>query len=186
MNQREFESVVESYRECLYPMGLPPNMAVWYSRGYLYDFLDFLSMVDRYRSRGDRILDFGAGHGFFSVLLVEAGYRVSGVDVEMAGPNQVSRCSTADYGDVAERLARPDLLEKLYGRLMERWPLELVLYAGRALPYEDSSFEGVVAHAVLEHIPLASFSGALEEIRRVLREGGNFFVFRTPRRGGYS
>ena len=50
------------------------------------------------------------------------------------------------------------------------------------IPFEDSRFDGVFSHALLEHLtdPL----GALSEMRRVLKDGG-IIGARVPDHGGY-
>jgi ubiquinone/menaquinone biosynthesis C-methylase UbiE len=46
------------------------------------------------------------------------------------------------------------------------------------LPYEDDSFDLVIGHAVLHHLP--DLEGSLREIRRVLRPGGRCVVAGEP------
>ena len=54
-------------------------------------------------------------------------------------------------------------------------------YDGKKIPYGDHSFDAVVAYAVIEHIRPELLNQLLDEINRVLKPGGYFFVFRTPR-----
>lgn len=48
----------------------------------------------------------------------------------------------------------------------------------RQLPFADDTFEGVWAHAALQHLPRAQMRGALAELRRVQRCGPVFVSFR--------
>lgn len=50
-------------------------------------------------------------------------------------------------------------------------------FDGVRLPFPAHSFDVVFAACVFHHIDAASQPGLLDEIRRVLREGGRFFVF---------
>jgi SAM-dependent methyltransferase len=54
----------------------------------------------------------------------------------------------------------------------------LVRVAGRAqaMPFDDASFDAVVAAEVLEHIPAGDREAALAEMLRVLRPGGRMIV----------
>lgn len=49
------------------------------------------------------------------------------------------------------------------------------------IPYPSSSFDAVLSCGVLEHV--ANEQGSIEEIRRVLRKGGIFFIYNLPQRG---
>ncbi len=48
---------------------------------------------------------------------------------------------------------------------------------GKQLGFEDGSFDLVFAACVLHHVPLEDRAALYQEIRRVLRPGGFFFVF---------
>jgi SAM-dependent methyltransferase len=48
------------------------------------------------------------------------------------------------------------------------------------LPYESESFSAVLSVGVLEHVP--DLTGSLEEVHRVLRPGGLFFLLMFPNR----
>ncbi|HVM15775.1 MAG TPA: class I SAM-dependent methyltransferase [Egibacteraceae bacterium] len=48
----------------------------------------------------------------------------------------------------------------------------------RRLPFADDTFEGVWAHAALQHLPRAQMRAGLAELRRVQRSGPIFLSFR--------
>ncbi len=101
---------------------------------------------------GSRVLEIGCNPGQFTEILVQAGFRVAGVDL------------------------RPEDRSALWQRLdveVRRANLE-----EEALPYDGSSFDGVVFSEVMEHLG-ASPLPVLEETRRVLRPGG-ILVLSTP------
>ena len=52
------------------------------------------------------------------------------------------------------------------------------------LPFQGCSFDYVLAVGVLEHVP--NESGSLEELYRVLKPGGQLFIFFAPNRWSYT
>ncbi len=100
---------------------------------------------------GQRVLDL-AGPKLLSVLLARQGVRVTAVD-------QLEReiaTWQALAGDVPE--------------------LELRVADGRALPFEDDSFDHACSISVLEHIEEPGDAEALRELARVVRPGGRVLV----------
>ncbi len=101
---------------------------------------------------GSAVLEVGCNPGQFTEILVQAGYRVAGIDL------------------------RPDDRAALWMHLgveVRRANLE-----EDPLPYADGSFAAVVFSEVLEHLS-ASPLPALREVRRVLVHGGQL-VLSTP------
>lgn len=101
---------------------------------------------------GSRVLEIGCNPGQFTELLVQAGYRVSGLDLH------------------------PEHRRALWAHLgveMRRANLE-----DEPIPYPDDAFDAVLFSEVIEHLP-GSPLPALEEIRRVLAPGG-LLVLSTP------
>jgi SAM-dependent methyltransferase len=87
-----------------------------------------------------RVLDAGAGTGAASVALREHGVRVTALD---SAPDMVAHLRTSGFDAVIGDL--------------------------RFLPFEDGSFDGVVAAFSISHVDPTR---ALAEARRVVRDGG--------------
>ena len=113
------------------------------------------------RRRPGRLLDWGCGWGQVSALLDDQGVDVVAYDV------------------------RPGLDAPTTERL-ERFPqIEAILSSDPVvLPFESGAFDTVLSCGVLEHVE--DPDGSLDEIRRVLRPGGTFFVTNLPNRFSYT
>ncbi len=97
-----------------------------------------------------RILDVGCGHGYIHPMLRALGYEVTGVEV------------------ASEVLAMAQ---------QENPGNKYVAYDGSQLPFEDKSFDLVLAICVMHHVPPKSWPNFVSEARRVLRPNGQFVVF---------
>lgn len=106
-------------------------------------------------------LELGCGTGFFLLNLKQAGV-VSDGHVTDISPRMV---------EVAQRNAAA-LGYELEGRVAD----------AESIPYPDDTFDLVVGHAVLHHIPDVEL--ALREVLRVLRPGGRFVFAGEPTRVG--
>ncbi len=106
-------------------------------------------------------LEIGAGTGYFSLNL--------------AGRGIIGNLTATDIspGMLAS-------LEKTAGRL--DIPVTTVVTEAETLPFEDESFDVVLGHAVLHHIP--DLDRAFSEFHRVLRPGGSIVFCGEPSRYG--
>ncbi len=108
-----------------------------------------------------RSLEIGAGTGYFSLNLVQSGVIGSAVCTDIA----------------------PGMLRTLEGNAQRLGiDVETVATDAEALPFEDESFDLVLGHAVLHHLP--DLAQAFSEFRRVLRPGGTFVFAGEPSRHG--
>ncbi len=109
----------------------------------------------------ERSLEIGAGTGYFSLNLLLAGV------VEEATCTDISPGMVTTLGHNAQRLG-------------------LAVRTARAdaesLPFPDSSFDLVLGHAVLHHLP--NLRRAFAEFHRVLRPGGRIVFAGEPSRVG--
>jgi ubiquinone/menaquinone biosynthesis C-methylase UbiE len=106
-------------------------------------------------------LEVGCGTGFFLLNLAQAGVLAKGHVTDISpGMVEVAQQNAAALGLAVD------------GRVAD----------AETLPYEDASFDLVVGHAVLHHVP--DVEQALGEVLRVLRPGGRFVFAGEPTRYG--
>jgi ubiquinone/menaquinone biosynthesis C-methylase UbiE len=108
-----------------------------------------------------RSLEIGCGTGFFSLNLKLAGV-LDEVHVTDLSPGMVEQ---------AERNGR-ELGFDVEGRVAD----------AERLPYDDQTFDVVIGHAVIHHIP--DVEAAFREMLRVLKPGGRFVICGEPTRYG--
>jgi SAM-dependent methyltransferase len=105
----------------------------------------------------ERALELGSGSGFFLLNLIQAGVARRGSVTDLS-PGMVK---------VATRNGQSLGLD-IDGRVAD----------AEGIPYDDDTFDLVVGHAVLHHIPDVELS--LREVVRVLKPGGRFVFAGEP------
>jgi ubiquinone/menaquinone biosynthesis C-methylase UbiE len=109
----------------------------------------------------ERSLEIGAGTGYFTLNLLQAGVVRSAVATDISpGMLDALRDNAAKAG-VSVQTAAAD---------------------AERLPFEDGAFDFVLGHAVLHHIP--DLDQAFREVARVLRPGGTVLFAGEPSRRG--
>jgi ubiquinone/menaquinone biosynthesis C-methylase UbiE len=121
----------------------------------------FVAVAGRSGWPYDPVLEVGAGTGFFSLNLRQAGI-VDGVHVTDISSGMV---------EAAKRNAS-----------MLGFDIEGRVADAESLPYADATFDLVVGHAVLHHLP--DVERAFREMLRVLRPGGRLVICGEPTRYG--
>jgi ubiquinone/menaquinone biosynthesis C-methylase UbiE len=108
-----------------------------------------------------RSLEIGAGTGYFSLNLMQDGV-----------------IGAATCTDIS-----PGMLETLEGNAQQLGlEVETAACDASALPFDDESFDLVLGHAVLHHLP--DLGRAFAELYRVLAPGGTLFFAGEPSRHG--
>jgi ubiquinone/menaquinone biosynthesis C-methylase UbiE len=109
----------------------------------------------------ERSLEIGAGTGYFSLNLLQAGVVAEATCTDIS-PGMVRTLSAnASRLGLSVRAARAD---------------------AESLPFPDESFDLVLGHAVLHHLP--DLDRAFAEFHRVLRPGGRIAFAGEPSRTG--
>lgn len=103
-----------------------------------------------------RVLDAGCGSGGTAVSIAEEVTFATGLDL------------SPRFSDSGTKLAR----EKRVGNVA------FVQGDGLRLPYADESFDVVLSHSVIEHLPSAE--AYIAECARVLKRGGRFYLSTAP------
>lgn len=120
----------------------------WADRGCLYDFLYSVN------GEGKKILDFGPGDGWPSLIIAPFVNEVVGLD---SSPKRVGVCR-----ENAKRLSIPNA--------------KFVSYEpGTNVPFEDNTFDGIVASSSIEQTP--NPRAIINELYRVLKPGGKLRIF---------
>ncbi len=116
----------------------------------------FIGLVqENFRADGQRLLDFGCGTGFYSIIFAKIGFDVFGFDIS---PNNI-----AIANDCAEKY---ELSEKC----------NFSVSVAETLDYPDEYFDVVTGINILHHIDIAN---SLKECMRVLKPGG-LAMFHEP------
>ena len=108
-----------------------------------------------------RSLEIGAGTGYFTLNLLQAGVVEEATCTDISPGMMRTLASNADRLGVRVRTARAD---------------------AESLPFPDQSFDLVLGHAVLHHLP--NLDRAFAEFHRVLRPGGRIAFAGEPSRTG--
>lgn len=104
------------------------------------------------RRKAERILDLGCGNGRHAIYFAREGFKASGIDVSQKAIEWAQDWARREHLDADFRVG--DIAQ---------------------LPFDDQTFDAVVSHGVLDHVPMEIARKAAQEVRRVLKPGGLFY-----------
>ncbi|HVW66437.1 MAG TPA: class I SAM-dependent methyltransferase [Candidatus Peribacteraceae bacterium] len=114
----------------------------------------FAKKTVRQLKPGKRVLDLGCGYGKDSIYFARKGLNVTALDFSRVGTEHIRK--------EAKRLGYD--IDVRYGDLSKK------------LPFKNGSFDAVYAHLSLHYFDDRKTQEIFEEVRRVLKPGGFFFV----------
>ena len=115
---------------------------------------EVIALHDLFRNnKVQRILDLGCGSGRYLVHFAKLGYTLSGIDISPEAIKQVTQV-LADENLQAE-LQCADMIKL-------SWP--------------DNFFDAVLSIRVIEHNQVSSIRKIIQEVYRVIKDGGYFFI----------
>lgn len=138
-----------------------------YAEGIRQDLLT----MKKYLKKDSKVLDIGCGKGHLTVLISLLNFSAEGIDLEETLGEQL--------GTVEKRRK---WTEKIWREFEAKFEVKFSFYDGEKIPAEKNGFDAVVAYAAIEHVQQGALDNLLWEIKRVLKLGGYFFIFRCPRK----
>lgn len=111
-------------------------------------------LINRWKSKGfNKFLDLGCGRGRHSIQFVREGFEVSSADLSDFAIQGLKKWATEESINVKASVC--DMMK---------------------LPYEDNSFDCLLAYHVISHTDTKGIVRILSEIRRVLKPEGEFYI----------
>ncbi|OOM74124.1 class I SAM-dependent methyltransferase [Clostridium sp. BL-8] len=101
----------------------------------------------------NKFLDLGCGLGRHSIFFAQKGYEVTSVDLSEYAVNHVKNWSDKEKLNIKTKVC--DMVN---------------------LPFENNTFDCVIAYNVIYHTDTQGFLKSLEEIKRVLKSNGELFI----------
>jgi len=144
-------AVAKGYRG----IGMEGPIATWYARNTGKDLGRFTKIAKATAARvrpGAAILEVAPGPGYLAIELAKRGYAVTALDIS-ASFVQIARANAAEAGV----------------------PVDVRFGNASAMPLPDAAFEAVVCVAAFKNF--TDPVGAINEMHRVLRPGGEAVIF---------
>ncbi len=148
MKSEDSDRQTERHWDDLYKHGLG---APRYPNGYAVRWL--FSNFPRGKASQYKLLDLGTGMGRHAMLMAREGYDVTGTD----------------YSETSIQLAKSWAEE-------EGMDIKFEQASAERQPFPDCSFDGIISYAVVYYLPYEQLILAINEIYRLLKDGGTAFV----------
>lgn len=111
-------------------------------------------LAELWKSKGfNKFLDLGCGLGRHSIFFAQKGYDVNSVDLSEYAVNHLKTWSDTEQLNIKTKAC--DMIN---------------------LPFENDTFDCVIAYNVIYHTDTQGFLKSLEEIKRVLKRNGELFI----------
>lgn len=129
-----------------------PRYDSWVSSAFMDQYMVFRSRMAGYMLPDDAVLEIGSGTGDITFHMAEKGARITGIDIS------------------------PEMVAEANKKKDERGAGNVTFRVGDAyaLPFHDNSFDRVISVNALQ--AMKEPERAVEEGKRVLREGGDFIT----------
>lgn len=111
-------------------------------------------LINRWKEKGfNKFLDLGCGRGRHSIQFAKGGFDVSSVDLSDIAVNGLNEWSCREGLKISA----------VVGDMMH-------------LPYEDNTFDCLLAYHVISHTDSKGIIKVISELRRVLKSKGEFYI----------
>lgn len=124
------------------------------AKGWMEPSEECYYLAERWRQRGYRnVLDLGCGLGRHAIYFARKGFRVSALDLSQYGVDHLKKWACGEGLNV--RAVAADMLD---------------------MPFDDSSFDCLLAYHSMHHTDGAGIRRVISGIGRVLRPGGECYL----------
>lgn len=121
---------------------------------WLIPCVESAHLAEKWKAKEYRhFLDLGCGLGRHSIYMASHGFKVTAVDLSEYGVNHLKEWAKKCNLDIKAGVC--NMLE---------------------LPFEDNSFDCIMAYNVIYHTDTQGFIKVLNEIKRILKPGGELFI----------
>lgn len=121
---------------------------------WLIPTIESCYLAESWKSKGfNKFLDLGCGLGRHSIYFAKKNFQVNSVDLSDYGINHLKKWREKEQLNIEMRVC--DMLN---------------------LPFDDETFDCIMAYNVIYHTDTEGFIKALAEIKRVLKSNGELFI----------
>ncbi|MBI4743977.1 MAG: class I SAM-dependent methyltransferase [Actinobacteria bacterium] len=140
-------------------------------------YYDASKVAQHISGKSYKVLDFGTGSGIFAIILRNLN-------------KNAKICAIDTYHDKSQK--DPNFKDTsseqklIWNEFNKVFKIDFTHYDELSIPFPDNTFDIITAYAVIEHIEPRELDKILNELKRVLKKDGLFFVFKTPRKLAYA